>query len=68
MFTFTAYEKMKKMCNAVMETLRMHPPSMLFMRTVEVDVSLKQYSISALPTGSSAITSTTTGSMRTRAS
>merc|ERR1712012_175317 len=44
-FTFTAYEKMKKMRSAVMESLRLHPPLMLLMRTVEADVKFKQYSI-----------------------
>mmetsp|Transcript_93786 Transcript_93786/g.236340 ORF Transcript_93786/g.236340 Transcript_93786/m.236340 type:complete len:491 (-) Transcript_93786:516-1988(-) len=44
-FTFEGYEKMKKMRSTVMETLRMHPPLMLLMRTVEADVQFKQYSI-----------------------
>mmetsp|Transcript_81009 Transcript_81009/g.224082 ORF Transcript_81009/g.224082 Transcript_81009/m.224082 type:complete len:493 (+) Transcript_81009:91-1569(+) len=44
-FTFEGYEKMKKLRSVVMETLRMHPPLMLLMRTVEADVEFKKYSI-----------------------
>jgi len=44
-FTFEGYEKMKKMRSTVMETLRMHPPLMLLMRTVEENVKFKDYSI-----------------------
>jgi len=44
-FTFGACEKMKKMRSAVMESLRMHPPLMLLMRTVEADVNFKDYHI-----------------------
>lgn len=43
-FTWEAYTKMKKLRSAVMETLRMHPPLMLLMRTVEADVNFKQFS------------------------
>jgi len=44
-FKFQAYEKMSKLRSAVMETLRMHPPLMLLMRTVEADVPFQQYTI-----------------------
>jgi len=44
-FTFEAYEKMKKLRSVVMEVLRLHPPLMLLMRTVEADVTFKQYEI-----------------------
>jgi len=44
-FTFEAYRRMRKLRSAVMEVLRMHPPLMLLMRTVEADVSFKHYSI-----------------------
>jgi len=44
-FTFDAYGKMKKLRSTVMETLRMHPPLMLLMRTVEADIKFKQYDI-----------------------
>jgi len=44
-FTFEGYEKMKKLRSTVMETLRLHPPLMLLMRTVEADVKFKQYGI-----------------------
>jgi len=44
-FTFSGYEKMKKMRSTVMEVLRMHPPLMLLMRTVEENVKYKQYDI-----------------------
>jgi len=44
-FTFAAYEKMKKLRSAVMETLRRHPPLMLLMRTVEADTKFKQFTL-----------------------
>merc|ERR1740121_2352542 len=43
-FTFEGYEKMRKLRSTVMETLRLHPPLMLLMRTVEQNVSFKNYS------------------------
>jgi len=42
-FTWEGYAKMKQLRSAVMETLRLHPPLMLLMRTVESDVRFKQY-------------------------
>merc|ERR1719436_821415 len=48
-FTFEGYEKMKKLRSTVMETLRLHPPLMLLMRTVEADVNYKKWK---LPRGS----------------
>merc|ERR1740139_1249004 len=44
-FTFEGYERMKKLRAAVTETLRMHPPLFLLMRTVEQDVQFKDYTI-----------------------
>lgn len=44
-FTYEAYEAMPKLRSAVMETLRLHPPLMLLMRTVEEDVNFKNYTI-----------------------
>merc|ERR1740121_801746 len=44
-FSFTAYGQMKKLRSAIMESLRLHPPLMLLMRTVEIDVKFKDYSI-----------------------
>lgn len=44
-FSFTAFEQMKKLRSAIMESLRLHPPLMLLMRTVEIDVKFKDYSI-----------------------
>lgn len=45
-FTIEGYEAMSKLRSAVTEVLRMHPPLMLLMRTVEQDVKFKQYRIS----------------------
>lgn len=44
-FSFEGYRKMKKLRSAVSETLRLHPPLMLLMRTVEADVKFKQHDI-----------------------
>merc|ERR1712187_1064730 len=44
-FTFEGYGKMKKLRSAVMETLRLHPPLMLLMRTVEQDIVYKKFDI-----------------------
>mmetsp|Transcript_109276 Transcript_109276/g.204973 ORF Transcript_109276/g.204973 Transcript_109276/m.204973 type:complete len:502 (-) Transcript_109276:130-1635(-) len=44
-FSYEAYEAMPKLRSAVMETLRMHPPLMLLMRTVEEDVPFNGYKI-----------------------
>jgi len=44
-FTFEGYQKMKKLRSVVMEVLRLHPPLMLLMRTVEADVTFKHWSI-----------------------
>lgn len=44
-FTYEAWEKMKKLRSAVMETLRLHPPLMLLMRTVEADIKFQSYQI-----------------------
>jgi len=44
-FTYEAYGKMKKLRSAVMETLRLHPPLFLLMRTVEADIKFKQFDI-----------------------
>jgi len=44
-FTWQGYEKMKKLRSTVMETLRLHPPLMLLMRTVEADIKYKNYSV-----------------------
>lgn len=43
--TYQAWEKMKKLRSAVMETLRLHPPLMLLMRTVEADIKYKNYDL-----------------------
>lgn len=44
-FTFESYKNMKKLRAAVTETLRMHPPLFLLMRTMEQDVKFKDYTI-----------------------
>lgn len=44
-FTFTAYEKMKKLRSSVMEALRRHPPLYLLLRTVEADTQFKQFNL-----------------------
>mmetsp|Transcript_47337 Transcript_47337/g.122306 ORF Transcript_47337/g.122306 Transcript_47337/m.122306 type:complete len:488 (+) Transcript_47337:107-1570(+) len=44
-FTYDSYERMKKMRSTVMETLRMHPPLMMLFRTVEEDLTFKNYTI-----------------------
>lgn len=44
-FTYEGYTKMKKLRSTVMEVLRLHPPLMLLMRTVEQDVNFKEYTI-----------------------
>jgi len=44
-FTYEGYTKMKKLRSTVMEVLRLHPPLMLLMRTVEQDVPFKDYTI-----------------------
>merc|ERR1719436_1587914 len=46
-FTFEGYLKMKKLRSAVMETLRLHPPLMLLMRTVTKDIKFKKFDIPA---------------------
>jgi len=44
-FTYAGFAKMKNLRSAVLESLRLHPPLMLLMRTVESDVSFKQYNL-----------------------
>eukprot|EP00927_Polykrikos_kofoidii_P077360 TRINITY_DN74304_c0_g1_i1.p1 TRINITY_DN74304_c0_g1~~TRINITY_DN74304_c0_g1_i1.p1 ORF type:complete len:495 (+),score=59.07 TRINITY_DN74304_c0_g1_i1:107-1591(+) len=44
-FTFQGYQAMKKLRAVVTETLRMHPPLMLLMRTVEEDVMFQKHLI-----------------------
>lgn len=57
-YTFEAQGKMKKLRSTVTETLRMHPPLMLLMRTVEEDCRFKQYTI---PRGSVVVVSPNVG-------
>jgi len=59
-FTFEGYKQMKKLRSAVTETLRLHPPLMLLMRTVEADVNFKKYNI---PRGSVVAVSPNVGGM-----
>jgi len=44
-FTYDGYERMKKLRSVVAETLRMHPPLFLLMRTVEQDIMFNKYTI-----------------------
>lgn len=44
-FSYQAYRSMKKLRSTTMEVLRMHPPLMLLMRTVEADIEFKEYRI-----------------------
>lgn len=59
-FTFEGYQKMKKLRSTITEVLRMHPPLMLLMRTVEADVNFKHWSI---PRGSVVAVSPNVGGM-----
>jgi sterol 14-demethylase len=59
-FTYSAYKKMKKLKSVTMEVLRMHPPLMLLMRTVEADIKFKGKSI---PRGSVVAVSPNVGNM-----
>ncbi|CAK0878845.1 unnamed protein product, partial [Prorocentrum cordatum] len=59
-FTYSAYKRMKKLKSVIMEVLRMHPPLMLLMRTVEADIKFKGKSI---PRGSVVAVSPNVGNM-----
>jgi len=59
-FSYDAYKKMRKLRSVTMEVLRMHPPLMLLMRTVEADIKFQQYSI---PRGSVVAVSPNVGNM-----
>jgi sterol 14-demethylase len=59
-FTFEAWKKMVKLRAVINEVLRVHPPLMLLMRTVEADIKFKQYSI---PRGSVVAVSPNVGMM-----